>query len=102
EMHGGAVTAESAGQGKGSAFTVRLPVLESPLEPLEVVTPDNGQTAPGPRRRILVVDDNRDSAASMAMMLKLLGHEVVTAHDGIEAVEAADTFRPQVILMNVG
>ena len=56
----------------------------------------------GPTRRILVVDDNRDSADSMAMLLKLLGNEVRTAHDGIEAVEAAEEFRPEVILMDVG
>jgi CheY-like chemotaxis protein len=49
-----------------------------------------------------VVDDNLDSATSMAMMLKLLGNEVVTANDGIEAVEAADAFRPEVVLMDVG
>jgi CheY-like chemotaxis protein len=102
EMHGGTVAAASAGQGKGSAFTVRLPVLESPPEPPEVVTPDGGRAVRRPKRRVLVADDNRDSAASMAMMLKLLGDEVLTAHDGIEAVEAAERFRPEVILMDVG
>jgi PAS domain S-box-containing protein len=102
EMHGGTVAAESAGPGKGSAFTVRLPVLESPSEPLEVIPPDDRQAVRGPGGRVLVVDDNRDSAASMAMMLKLLGDEVVTAHDGIEAGEAAERFRPEVILMDVG
>ncbi len=56
----------------------------------------------GSKRRILVVDDNRDAAASMAMMLQLLGNEVRTAHDGVEAVEAAEQFRPEVILMDVG
>jgi CheY-like chemotaxis protein len=56
----------------------------------------------GPKRRILVVDDNRDSANSMAMILQLQGDEVRTAHDGIEAVELAEEFRPQVILMDVG
>jgi CheY-like chemotaxis protein len=54
------------------------------------------------KRRILVVDDNQDSAASMAMMLQLLGDEVRTAHDGVEAVELAGKFRPQVILMDIG
>jgi PAS domain S-box-containing protein len=102
EMHGGSVAAESPGLGKGSTFTVRLPVLgeaagAEPRSPAE-----DGVGAAGPRRRILVVDDNRDSAASMAMLLSLTGNEVQTAHDGFEAVEAAEAFRPEAILMDVG
>jgi CheY-like chemotaxis protein len=100
EMHGGTVAVESEGQGKGSAFTVRLPVLRA-------VTPSSGiavkdDTAAAPFRRILVVDDNRDSAESMAMMLDLLGNEVVVAHDGVEAVKTAERVRPDVILMDIG
>jgi CheY-like chemotaxis protein len=103
EMHGGTVAAASAGQDKGSSFTVKLPALESPSEPpLAVITPDEGQVRPGSKRRILVVDDNRDSAISMAMMLEFLGDEVITAHDGVEAVQAAERFRPEFILMDVG
>ncbi|HEV7516913.1 MAG TPA: ATP-binding protein, partial [Thermoanaerobaculia bacterium] len=102
EMHGGTVEAASAGPGRGSTFTVRLPVLkdrvESPGTPDEATTP----APPGSKRRILVVDDNEDSAASMAMMLQLLGNEVRSAHDGLEAVEVAGQFRPQVILMDIG
>lgn len=101
EMHGGTVTVESGSQGGGSTFTVRLPVLESRQE-LVGSTPENGQAVRGPKRSILVVDDNRDSATSMAMMLKLMGNEVHTAHDGVEAVEAAEQFRPNVVLMDVG
>jgi PAS domain S-box-containing protein len=101
EMHGGTVAAESGGQGKGSTFTVTLPVLASCSE-LAGAVPDAGPAHRGPKRRILVVDDNRDSAVSMATMLTLLGHEVSTAHDGIEAVQVADRCRPQVILMDVG
>jgi CheY-like chemotaxis protein len=102
EMHDGTVTAASEGQGKGSTFTVRLPALGNVTESLTAVQSDKGQTAKVPGRRILVVDDNRDSANSMAMMLKFLGNDVLTAYDGIEAVEAAEVFRPDVILMDVG
>jgi len=102
EMHDGTVSAASAGQDKGSTFTVRLPALRTPTEVPAEVPSDKRQTATGPRRRILIVDDNRDAATSMATLLKLLGNEVRTAHDGIEAVEAAEKFRPRVILMDVG
>jgi PAS domain S-box-containing protein len=102
EMHDGTVTAVSGGQGKGSTFTVILPVLLDNPEPPAAVSSENGQNAAGPRRRILVVDDNRDSANSMALMLKFLGNEVLTAYDGLEAVAAAHQFRPEVILMDVG
>jgi PAS domain S-box-containing protein len=101
EMHGGSVAAESAGPGEGSTFIVRLPALGAAPEPAAAAPPDNRRRT-GPRRRILVVDDNQDSAATMAMMLELLGDEVVTAHDGVQGVEAAERFRPEIILMDVG
>jgi PAS domain S-box-containing protein len=101
EMHGGTVTADSAGLEKGSTFTVRLPVLESRPEAAED-TPELAPRGQGPARRVLVVDDSRDSATSMALLLRLLGNEVRTAHDGLEAVDAAEAFRPQLILMDVG
>jgi signal transduction histidine kinase len=102
EMHGGAVTAESPGPGKGSTFTVRLRALPAHPEGADEDAPQGGVDANGGGRRILVVDDNQDSALSMAMMLRLTGNQVRTAHDGVEAVEAAEAFRPQVILMDVG
>ena len=101
EMHGGSVAAESAGPGEGSTFIVRLPALGAAPEPAAAAPPDNRRRT-GPRRRILVVDDNQDSAATMAMMLELLGDEAVTAHDGVQGVEAAERFRPEIILMDVG
>jgi PAS domain S-box-containing protein len=102
EMHGGSVSAESEGQGTGSTFTVRLPALEMIHGPLDATPPEDKRPVGGPKRRLLVVDDNHDSARSMARLLKLMGHEVRTAHDGLEAVEAAEEFRPEVILMDVG
>ncbi len=101
EMHGGTVTAESDGPGRGSNFTVRLPALGAAAEPVPADSPRE-RPAAGAGRRILVVDDNEDSAHSMARVLKLLGNEVRTAHDGVEAVEAAAEFGPEVILMDVG
>ena len=102
EMHGGEVTAESGGQGKGSTFTVKLPVLLTPPTPREINVPDEAPVRHAQKRRMLVVDDNRDSAGSMSLMLQILGDDVVTAHDGIEAIEAAERFRPEIILMDVG
>ena len=100
EMHGGKVTAESPGEGGGSTFIVRLPLIESRHGPAAPGIADPER--PRPARRVLVVDDNRDGAASMAMMLRLMGDEVRTAPDGVEAVDLAEAFRPEVILMDVG
>jgi len=102
EMHGGTVEATSPGQGQGSTFTVRLPVLKERTEPLAAPLVESPADSSGSQRRILVVDDNCDSAASMAMMLELLGNEVRTAHNGLEAVDLAEEFRPQVVLMDIG
>jgi PAS domain S-box-containing protein len=102
EMHGGTVSAASAGEGHGSTFTVMLPILLNESEAASAPGSDAGQAAAGPRSRILVVDDNHDGAESLAEMLLLLGNEVITAHDGLEAIERAEAFRPDVILMDVG
>ena len=100
EMHGGTVAAHSAGLGQGSEFVVRLPILtESPAPPPEPII---GKLPPATSRRILVVDDNRDSATSLALLLKLTGNETHTAYDGLEAVEAATMFKPDLILMDIG
>jgi PAS domain S-box-containing protein len=102
EMHGGSVTAESAGPGQGSTFSVRLRALESRAGREALDTHEEGPEANGPRRRVLVVDDNRDAAGSMEILLKLLGNEVCTVHDGLEAVAAAERLRPEIVLMDVG
>ena len=101
EMHGGSVEARSEGAGKGSQFVVRLPALEHPARARsESAVTSNGRSQT--RRRILVVDDNVDSAESMAMMLVLSGHEVATAHDGMEAVKLAQEFQPDVAFLDLG
>ncbi|MBM4068599.1 MAG: PAS domain S-box protein [Planctomycetes bacterium] len=101
ELHGGSVAARSAGPGKGSEFTVRLPIVETPVSPPEPGT-DGKQRRAGPRRRILIADDLRDSVESLAMLLRLTGHDIQTANDGLEAVQCAATFRPDVVLLDIG
>jgi len=100
EMHGGSVRAESEGEGKGASFTVSLPIAG--WEPRPVVADPHSAINHENKRRILVVDNNRDAAASLATMLQLLGHEVATAYDGLEAIEVAEEFLPYAILMDVG
>jgi PAS domain S-box-containing protein len=102
EMHGGTVEAESPGEGRGSTFTLRLPLLKDPAEPSAGQPVQESQDSTGSKQRILVVDDNRDSAASLALMLQFMGNEVRTAHDGVAAIELAEHFRPQVVLMDLG
>jgi PAS domain S-box-containing protein len=99
EMHGGVVEARSEGEGKGSEFVVRIPVAaDASHQP-----PGVPGTPLSPRpRRILVVDDNRDAAHTLAKLLSMLGNDVTTAHDGVEAVGAAATFRPDVVLLDLG
>jgi signal transduction histidine kinase/ActR/RegA family two-component response regulator len=98
ELHGGSVEVRSMGLRQGSEFLVRLPVAAGDVsEP--VVAAENPR---GPCRRVLVVDDNRDAAASLAMILKMMGHEVRTAHDGEAAVAVAAEYRPRLVLMDLG
>jgi CheY-like chemotaxis protein/two-component sensor histidine kinase len=100
EMHGGRVEVHSGGVGQGSEFIVRLPLPFDPA-PLTALPTADDKTG-GAKRRVLVVDDNRDSAASLAMMLSLVGHDTRTAHDGLAAVELAEAFRPDVVLLDIG
>jgi signal transduction histidine kinase/DNA-binding response OmpR family regulator len=105
EMHGGTVEEFSQGPGWGSEFFVRLPAIAVPdAEPqkTEFGTDLTTMHIPGIKRRVLVVDDNIDAAESLAMLLRLKGHEVHTAHDGLTAVEAALTLRPEVVLLDLG
>jgi PAS domain S-box-containing protein len=102
QMHGGTVEAHSEGSGAGSEFVVRLPSVENPAASAEPRAPRLDAAAEPTGRRILVVDDNQDSATSLAMILDLLGHETRTANDGIEAIEVADDFRPHAVLLDIG
>jgi CheY-like chemotaxis protein len=102
ELHGGSVEARSAGAGQGSEFIVRLPVADAPVEEKSNVV-DTGMADVGaPRRRILYVEDNRDTAATMTMILKEMGHEVATTFDGLQALEIAKNFRPEIVLLDIG
>jgi PAS domain S-box-containing protein len=102
EMHGGTVEARSGGTGTGSEFVVRLPVVLSLVHAVEQVGDNPHSARPTARHRILVVDDNDDSADSLAMMLGLMGNDVRVALDGLEAVTAAAAYRPDLILLDIG
>jgi hypothetical protein len=96
EMHGGAVEAKSEGPGKGSEFIVRLPILKAPQGKPQEAPPSEESRKRFANHRILVVDDNKDAARCLAMLLKIMGNETATAHDGVEAIEAAKEFRPDI------
>ncbi len=100
EMHGGTVEARSDGLGRGSEFEVRLPVLEEASATIAPAAEDEPTTRVG--HRILIVDDNRDGADSLAMLLEAFGHETHQAHDGVEAIDAAERVRPDVMLLDIG
>jgi PAS domain S-box-containing protein len=100
-LHGGEIEARSQGLGSGSEFVVRLPLAGASPRPKSALTEEKQEKAL-PSRRILVADDNLDSAESMAIALRLMGHDVLTAHDGVAAVEAAERDRPDVVLLDLG
>lgn len=104
EMHGGRVEAHSAGPGQGSEFVVRLARLtdDNRDEQKPIDGQSNARAVHGIRRRVLVVDDNRDSAESLAMLLRVRGHEVRTAYDGQQGLAAAEDYRPGVIILDIG
>jgi CheY-like chemotaxis protein/two-component sensor histidine kinase len=100
ELHGGSVEAYSGGRELGTEFVVHLPIAEqhTTIEHKQL----DGSCPVVDHRRILVVDDNVDAAASLAMLLKRLGHDVEMAHDGLQAIDTAAAFRPEVVLMDIG
>ena len=101
DLHGGRVEVASAGVGRGAEFVVYLPVSAKAQAAPELSTLGRGVPA-STGRRILVVDDNRDAADSLAILLRLGGHEVTVAHDGYQALELASSQRPAVVLLDIG
>jgi signal transduction histidine kinase/ActR/RegA family two-component response regulator len=101
EMHGGTIDADSEGLGKGSTFTVRLPLAERAPE-IVMSTQHTPAESLQTRRKILVVDDNRDTATTCAKIFRALGHDVQTAYDGLAALELAHTFEPEAIFLDIG
>jgi CheY-like chemotaxis protein len=105
ELHGGTVEAHSAGVGHGSEFVVRLPIThdasQSQSQP-QSTAPPHQTSGTATVRRVLVVDDNRDSAEAVALFLKLSGHDTHIAHDGLEAVEQTARLNPDIILLDIG
>jgi CheY-like chemotaxis protein len=100
-MHHGSIAVHSAGAGQGSTFTVRLPLAGS----MRAQAPATDASRAEPRRagrRVLVADDNRDAASSLAAVLELLGDTTRVAHDGAEALAIAEDFRPDVALLDIG
>ena len=107
ELHGGTLEAASGGAGRGSEFVVRLAVAPPPAEPdyaIPEVTPpvERGARASGPGRRVLVVDDNADAREALKLLLEDEGHDVRSAGDGPSALEEARSFRPEVVLLDIG
>jgi CheY-like chemotaxis protein len=105
EMHGGSITAQSQGPGRGSSFTVRLPALADAVGDAAAGFAENHCATPAEstvKHRVLVVDDNSDAAATLVMALEQQGHEAKSAHDGREALAQLEDYRPSVILLDIG
>jgi signal transduction histidine kinase len=103
EMHGGRVEARSDGPGKGSEFVVYLPIfVGADAQQTDQPTDHTQRPVASASHRVLVVDDNEDAVSSMQTLLTALGNEVLTAYDGVEAVEAAAAFHPDVVMLDLG
>lgn len=100
-LHGGTIEARSAGVGKGSEFVVRLPLADAAV-PAAVPAASQRPAAACEPKRVLVIDDNRDAATSLRLLLEMLGHHVREAHDGVEGIHAAGDFRPDLVLLDIG
>jgi PAS domain S-box-containing protein len=99
EMHGGTIEASSPGIGKGSKFTVTLPTMLPDIPQIRITPPPEVKRM---GKRVLIADDNADVCEAFEILLRTLGHDVETAHDGIEALEKAERYRPEVIVLDIG
>ena len=107
ELHHGTLEAKSEGIGKGSEFVVTLPAISPAADGAsapkrEFPTQQSGKTVAPSRRRVLVVDDNADAAGALASLLRSYGHDVAESHDGKDALQVAEDFRPEVVLLDIG
>ena len=102
EMQGGKIEAKSAGEGQGSEFIVRLPLIHKERGAVRPGKIDSSNGNGSGKNRILVVDDNKDAAASLGTLLRKLGHDVQTATNGVAALEAMPLFRPSFVLLDLG
>jgi signal transduction histidine kinase len=101
EMHKGRIYAESAGEGKGSKFTMVLPIFYPSESPKEATPSETDEPLLNPLK-ILVVDDNVESAMTTSWMLELIGHEAILSHDGLDAIAKAKDIKPDVVLLDIG
>jgi len=113
ELHGGKVSAHSAGAGRGSTFTLHLPVMLPAMQsllaaqtptpaPAAISAPVRVDASSNTSLRVLVVDDNVDAAETLSALFEIKGHMVATVHDGIDAVGRAQSFLPQVVFLDIG
>jgi signal transduction histidine kinase/ActR/RegA family two-component response regulator len=104
ELHGGRLSAYSRGEGQGSTFTLSLPHVALPAPPAVRSPPPapRREEPPGAQARVLVVDDNRDGADTLAALLDMMGAQVRVAHDGQQALDAAAAFLPDLVLLDIG
>ena len=103
QMHGGSIEAHSAGLGSGCEFIVRLPLMvQQGNECIDRADEERQYEAPESGHRLLVVDDNKDAARSLAMLLRLRGHDVQIAHDGTSALAIATSYLPRVVFLDIG
>ncbi len=100
ELHGGTIEAKSEGVGLGSIFTMRLPVIGA--ESIDIYQPPDPISPPAITRKILIADDNKDAAEMLAALLEFDSHEVRVVHNGRAALTLAQTFRPDVMLLDIG
>jgi PAS domain S-box-containing protein len=101
ELHGGTIRAESAGSGRGSRFVLELPTCEA-CSADSRAAPGAAPAESGGRLRVLIADDNRDAAESLAMLVRLSGHDVRTVHDGREALTTGESFLPNIVFLDIG